>query len=89
MAKILKILLWVLFRNPGNMFPETMRSRQWFMIKSVHVRSPKFKASLGYRVSSRIARAAQRNPVLRKQKTTKQKGFISAVICSVKVLQTT
>jgi hypothetical protein len=31
-----------------------------------------FKASLVYRVSSRIARATQRNPVLKKQNKTKQ-----------------
>jgi hypothetical protein len=31
-----------------------------------------FEASLVYRVSSRTARATQRNPVLEKQKTTKQ-----------------
>ena len=33
----------------------------------------KFKASLVYRVSSRIVRATQRNPVLKEQKTNEQK----------------
>jgi hypothetical protein len=32
-----------------------------------------FEASLVYKVSSRTARATQRNPVLKKQKTKKQK----------------
>jgi hypothetical protein len=32
-----------------------------------------FKASLVYRVSSRIARATQRNPVSKKQKQTNKK----------------
>jgi hypothetical protein len=32
-----------------------------------------FEASLVYRVSSRTARATQRNPVLKKQNKTKQK----------------
>ena len=31
-----------------------------------------FEASLGYKVSSRTARAIQRNPVLKKQNTNKQ-----------------
>ena len=34
----------------------------------------KFGASLIYRVSSRTARAIQRNPVLKNQKTNKQKN---------------
>jgi hypothetical protein len=33
-----------------------------------------FEASLVYRVSSRTARATQRNPVLENQKTTTKKG---------------
>jgi hypothetical protein len=33
-----------------------------------------FKASLDYRVSSRTARATQRNPVLKKQKTKRKEG---------------
>jgi hypothetical protein len=35
-------------------------------------RISEFEASLVYRVSSRTARATQRNPVLKKQKTKKQ-----------------
>jgi hypothetical protein len=41
-------------------------------------RISEFKASLVYRVSSRIARAIQRNPVLKnKTKQTKKTGFQS------------
>jgi hypothetical protein len=36
-------------------------------------RISEFKASLVYRVSSRTARATQRNPVLKKNKPNKQK----------------
>jgi hypothetical protein len=36
-------------------------------------RISEFEASLVYRVSSRTARAAQRNPVLKKQKTKSKK----------------
>jgi hypothetical protein len=36
-------------------------------------RISEFEASLVYRVSSRTARATQRNPISKKQKTNKQK----------------
>jgi hypothetical protein len=43
-----------------------------------------FEASLVYRVSSRTARATQRNPVSKKQKTNKQKK--AAIIKSKSIL---
>jgi hypothetical protein len=46
-----------------------------------------FEASLVYRVSSRTARATQRNPVLKNQKKKKKKrlayGFAVAVVASL------
>ena len=44
-----------------------------------------FEASLVYRVSSRTARATQRNPVLKKQNKTKQNDYLT-LIASVKVV---
>jgi hypothetical protein len=50
-----------------------------------------FKARLVYRVSSRTARATQRNPVLKKQKTKKQNkkrnGYFSQEVPLTKVNQ--
>jgi hypothetical protein len=51
---------------------------QWWLIPLIPAlgrqrrQISEFKASLVYRVSSRTARAIQRNPVLKKQQTNKQ-----------------
>jgi hypothetical protein len=47
-------------------------------------RISEFKASLVYKVSSKTARATQRNPVSKKQKTTKtKKDYLTVYLHSV------
>jgi hypothetical protein len=50
---------------------------------SSHRRISEFKASLVYKVSSRTARAIQRNPVLKKQNKTKQNRIYPLLPCGI------
>jgi hypothetical protein len=69
--------LYILYRNQCDCFSESWKI--YFKTQLRGRRISEFKANLVYRVSSRIARATQRNPLSKKKKKKKIQLALSYV----------